>query len=291
MTHEITPLPSAASGAVATLSTICRRSAQGKKFRYTYIQHRHIFNAYYATTNTPSDTGEIRRTRDIIHYIEIYGGYVLKTQEPLHPRTLIVTDLERCVGCNRCIRVCPVETANLLHLDKDGSIKVRVDTTQCIACGACEHGARHYVDDCNAFLLDLRAGLPLNLIVAPSVRTHVPEWERLFSWLRACGVRLICDVSVSADICVWAHVRYMERNPSRRLITQPCPTIVAYCERSRHELLADLSPIHSPMLCTAIYLRHYAHVEGPIAALSPALPRPTNSRQQALSATTLPFLG
>ena len=28
-------------------------------------------------------------------------------------RKLITNDVEKCVGCNRCIRVCPVEEANI----------------------------------------------------------------------------------------------------------------------------------------------------------------------------------
>ena len=219
---------------------------------------------------------------------------MLKFQEDTHPRTLIVTDLEHCVDCNRCIRVCPVETASLIHLGKDGSIKVRVDSTQCIACGACvaacEHGARQYEDDCNAFLTELNNGAPLNLTVAPSVPTHIPEWERLFALLRTFGVRLICAVSVGADICVWAHVRYMERKPSCRLITHsPARPLWPIASVRGTNCWRVCRPSTAPCCAPPSICAITRMSTAPLPPCRPVLPRPTNSRQQALSATTSPF--
>jgi signal transduction histidine kinase/CheY-like chemotaxis protein/ferredoxin len=53
---------------------------------------------------------------------------------------------ENCTGCCRCVRVCPVETANVVYLDQAEDIKVRVsgDCVLCLACvAACPHGARY----------------------------------------------------------------------------------------------------------------------------------------------------
>lgn len=190
-------------------------------------------------------------------------------------RDVIRSDRELCVGCHRCARECPMEMANLTYLDETGQIKVRVDTDQCIACGACllvcEHNARHFEDDLDAFLAALDAGEKVSLIVAPAVRANIPSWEHLFSWFREMGVSCIFDVSFGADICTWAHLRHMEQRPGTPLITQPCPAIVSYCEIQKHELLSSLSPIHSPMACAAIYMRNQLKIEGTIAALSPCI--------------------
>lgn len=40
---------------------------------------------------------------------------------------LIVTKEEKCVGCNNCIRTCPVFDANIAYLDEQGKNKVRIN--------------------------------------------------------------------------------------------------------------------------------------------------------------------
>lgn len=45
---------------------------------------------------------------------------------------LIFTN-DACSGCNKCVRTCPVLTAN--NATETG--KVTVDSDMCIACGAC----------------------------------------------------------------------------------------------------------------------------------------------------------
>jgi len=168
-----------------------------------------------------------------------------------------------------------MEMANITYQDESDSIKVRIDHDKCITCGfcvsACKHDARYFVDDTEQFLYDLTLGVPISLIVAPSIRTNIPEFKKLFTLLKSMGVREIFDVSLGADICIWAHVKYIKENGAFPTITQPCPTIVRYCEIYQHELLPKLSPIHSPMACTSIFLREHQGLEDRIAALSPCM--------------------
>ena len=190
-------------------------------------------------------------------------------------KEIVRTKHDLCTGCNRCVRECPMETANITYIDEVGSIKVKIDYENCIACGrcifACKHGARQYEDDTARFFDDLSKGMPISLVAAPSVRTNIPEYKRLFTYLKTLGVRKIYDVSSGADICIWAHIRHIERNGLSPLITQPCPVIVAYCEMYRHDLLKYLSPVQSPIGCIAVYLKEYAGRSDDIAALTPCI--------------------
>ncbi|MCL1999825.1 MAG: ATP-binding protein [Planctomycetes bacterium] len=189
-------------------------------------------------------------------------------------RELIINDTLACVGCNRCIRFCPVEGANIAYSEED-AIKVEIDYLRCIACGscisACQHDSRSYYDDTERFLSDLRAGLPISMFAAPASRTNGENFGRLLTWLRRQGVRKIYDVSMGADICVWAHVRHIQKENPPSLITQPCPVVVNYILTHNHALLPYLSPIHSPMLCTAIFMRDYENINDQLAALSPCI--------------------
>jgi len=188
---------------------------------------------------------------------------------------IIKTKHEICTGCNRCVRGCPIETANITYLDEEDNIKVKVDYTQCVACGlciyTCHHNARYYVDDTERFFSDLASGVPISLIAAPSIQINIPEYKRLFSYLKKNGVEKIYDVSLGADICIWATIKHFEQSQSLRIINQSCPAIVSYCEMYRHDLLEYLSPVNSPMVCTAIYMKHYEQTGSKIAALSPCV--------------------
>ena len=190
-------------------------------------------------------------------------------------KEIVNTSRELCTGCNRCVRECPMEMANITYQDQAGNIKVKVDHAKCISCGrcvsACKHKARYYKDDTEQFFNDLSNGVPISLIAAPSIRTNIPDWKRLFTYLKRIGVKKIYDVSLGADICIWAHIRHIQQSGLTRLITQPCPSIVSYCEVYKHDLLKNLSPIHSPMACVAIYMKEYEGINDRIAALSPCM--------------------
>jgi len=193
-------------------------------------------------------------------------------------RKLITNDEEHCTGCNRCIRVCPTEGANIAYAAGDhdiGSVKVRVDNERCIACGACidtcRHGVRNYEDDTKRFISDLKSGVPISMFAAPANRASGSDGDRLLAWLRKIGVRKIYDVSLGADICTWAHIRFIQKEKPKSVITQPCPAIVNQILMHEDKLIKYLSPVHSPMLCTAVYMNKYDRVGDKIAALSPCI--------------------
>ena len=189
-------------------------------------------------------------------------------------RKLISSDDNTCVGCNRCVRVCPIEGACVTY-EHDNQIKVKINDDRCIACGACiwscRHDVRNYDDDTERFLYDLQNGVPISMFAAPAYRSGSIDGDGMLTWLRNLGVRKIYDVSLGADICTWAHVRYIQKNNPGPIITQPCPAIVNYILSHEQSLIKYLSPVHSPMLCTAIYMKKYDKVNDKIAALSPCI--------------------
>jgi len=186
-----------------------------------------------------------------------------------------------------------MELANNTFQDEAGIIKVKIDHEKCITCGrcisACKHKARYFTDDTALFFEDLKKGVPITIIAAPSIRTNIPGYKKLFTYLKQLGVSRIFDVSLGADICVWGHVRYIERNEQKRLITQPCPVIVSYCEVYRHDLLKWLSPVHGPMACLSIYLKEYLDINDRIAAISPCIAKSNEFRDTGLAQYNITF--
>lgn len=187
---------------------------------------------------------------------------------------VIMSDQTQCVGCNRCIRVCPVDEANVVKQTEQG-LTIDVNSDNCIICGrcidACQHQARDYRDDTEQFFADLDRGKAISVLAAPALQSNHENWGNLITYLKQRGVRKVYDVSLGADICTWAHIRYLEQTGPSPIITQPCPSIVNYILKYQADLAGNLSPIQSPMLCTAIYMTKYDGLTDSIAAISPCI--------------------
>ncbi len=181
---------------------------------------------------------------------------------------------EKCVGCNKCLTNCPVTGANIVYL-VDGNNKIKINTEKCIHCGkcikVCDHNARDFKDDTERFFQDLCNGKKISIIAAPSLIVNFDECKKLLGYLKNLGVNLIYDVSFGADITVWAYLRAMKKDNLNTMIAQPCPPIVNYIQKYQPELIDKLAPVHSPMMCTAIYMKKYANIDDDIAFLSPCV--------------------
>ena len=187
---------------------------------------------------------------------------------------LIFTN-ELCVGCNRCIGACSCQGANIVKNERGKNV-VQVDEERCIACGACfdvcEHKARSYNDDTERFFADLKKGEKISIILAPAFKAnYYNEYEAILGGLKEAGVNRILSVSYGADITSWAYIRYIQENNFMGGISQPCPAVVGYIEKYLPELLPKLMPIHSPMMCSAIYAKKYMGLKDKLAFISPCI--------------------
>jgi len=187
---------------------------------------------------------------------------------------IIYLNEEKCVGCNKCLSNCPVPGANIAYL-VDGNNKIKVNSEKCIHCGecirVCDHNARDYRDDTERFFKDLLSGKKLSVIAAPSLTVNFNEYKKILGYLKSLGVNFVYDVSFGADITVWSYIRTLEKENLNTIISQPCPSIVNYIQKYKPELAEKLAPVQSPMICTAIYMKKYAHINDDIAFLSPCI--------------------
>lgn len=182
---------------------------------------------------------------------------------------------DKCVGCNRCISVCPVIQANVV---KRTETETRIDVNReaCVNCGSCfdvcEHQAREYEDDTEAFFHALASGKRISIILAPAFIANYPDtYERVLGGLKRLGVNRMVSVSYGADITTWAYIKYITEKKFEGGISQPCPAVVNYIEKYIPELLPKLMPVHSPMMCTAVYLKKYENLTDELAFISPCI--------------------
>ncbi len=196
---------------------------------------------------------------------------------------------DKCIGCNACIRTCPVPNAN--HYD--GRV-VKVNPDECIQCGecikGCKHNARYYDDDLETLISLIKNKKRVSLIVAPAIKTALDgKWRHILKWLKDMGVHEVYDGSFGADICTYMHIKYIKQHPSAKIISQPCAAIVNYAEKHKPELLPCLSPVQSPLLCSAVYIRKYLHNDDILAALTPCIAKGDEFRNTGIISYNVTF--
>lgn len=188
---------------------------------------------------------------------------------------LIYTN-EKCIGCNKCISVCPVITANKAVKTEEGLQRIEVDGDKCIACGACfdacEHNAREFVDDTEEFFAALSKGEKISVLWAPAFAANYPnEYKKILGGLKKLGVNRMISVSFGADITTWGYIKYITEHNFQGGISQPCPAVVNYIEHYIPELIPKLVPVQSPLMCAAIYAKKYLKITDKLAFISPCI--------------------
>ena len=184
---------------------------------------------------------------------------------------------DKCVGCNKCIKVCSCLGACIsTEHNEEGASRIEVDPVKCIACGACfdacEHGAREYNDDTERFFADLAKGEKISVLIAPAFLANYPrEYESVLGGLKKLGVNRFISISFGADITTWAYIKYIQEHNYLGGISQPCPAVVGYIEKYTPELIPMLFPVQSPMMCGAIYARKEMGITDKLAFISPCI--------------------
>lgn len=186
---------------------------------------------------------------------------------------------EKCVGCNACIRACPINDANLAEMIH-GNLVISVNEKNCIHCGectkVCTHHARYFEDDTRQFFQDLNTRR-IAVLVTPAIKVAFRDtWPAVLRWLQSQrNVAGVYDVSFGADICTYMHLKAIKEKKVGKIISQPCAALTDYILKYKHHLIPYLSPIHSPILCAAIYFRKYCRITEPLAVLSPCIAKKT----------------
>ncbi len=177
---------------------------------------------------------------------------------------------DKCIGCNACIRACPIPSANT----SNGQV-VTVNNAECIQCGecikACQHDARYYDDDLDK-VLELIKTQNVSFVVAPAIKASMDgTWRHVLQWFKDQGVKEVYDGAFGADICTYMHIEYLKKHPESKIISQPCAAIVNYAEKHKPELIQSLSPVQSPLMCAAIYARKYLNNQDILVGVTPCI--------------------
>jgi signal transduction histidine kinase/iron only hydrogenase large subunit-like protein len=171
-------------------------------------------------------------------------------------RKLVYTVKDLCRVCYTCVRECPVKAIRII----DGQAEVLAD--RCIACGnctiVCKQGAKVYERSIDLVKRLFLTGTPVFALVAPS---FVAEFEEAMDpgpfvgMLKKLGFQEVYEVGMGADLVAREYETLMNRNPGRGYISSDCPAIVSFVEKYHPSLVGSLTPVVSPMVATARYIR------------------------------------
>lgn len=180
-----------------------------------------------------------------------------------------------CSSCRQCLRACPAAT-------EEGFLPARIAGSGCVDCGACitvcPRQAIGYQDDTALFFEELRKGTPISLLAAPAVYSQFAAAPQLLGFLKSLGVRSVYNVLLYADITIWAYAAVLRRNSGHGFIASPCAAVSGYIHNHMPALRRHLMPVHSPLLCAAIYLKKYRRVQERLAFLSPCIAKRAEMR-------------
>lgn len=168
--------------------------------------------------------------------------------------SIVFTNKAQCQDCNRCVRHCPVKAIKIENA------QASVVPERCIHCGTCvrecpQH-AKHFRNDIFKVKDMLEEGYPIIVSLAPSFAGTFKdnEWFKVPAILRELGFTLITETSMGAYFVAFETRKEYENSGNTRLATA-CPAVVSFIEKYHPDMIPYLSPVVSPMIAHAKYLR------------------------------------
>ena len=158
-----------------------------------------------------------------------------------------------CIGCSRCMKVCPTEAIRLT----DGKAVIMED--RCIDCGKC-----HAACPVDAIFIkqdDFKMvhEFPHSVALLPAVFLgQFPDdirVSRIYAALKDLGFRHVFEVESAAEIYVDVKHRYArEHEDDEPLISSFCPAIVRLIQIKYPSLVGNVIPVKAPLDLSAMYV-------------------------------------
>ncbi|MCU0620356.1 MAG: diguanylate cyclase [Gemmatimonadales bacterium] len=175
-------------------------------------------------------------------------------------------DVERCVACLACVRVCPTNAIEVLG----EAPLLRVVDESCIRCGACVPSCAHDAVLASGevgHVLELAASGGAALIVAPEVAAHFypATPEQVVNACYAAGFRVVSRGVLGDELVAGAYLRLWQEEPWGTLIRSTDPVVVEAITSRYPELVPYLAPVTTPPVAEARYLRGRYGADLPVA--------------------------
>ena len=170
-------------------------------------------------------------------------------------------DHDQCIGCSRCMKVCPTEAIRIRHG------KAHIQEHRCIDCGKCHETCPSKAIYVKQDDFEFIHHFPHSVALVPAVFLgQFPSdmrVSRIYAALKDVGFRHVFEVESSANIYADAKHKYAKENQDNLpLISSFCPAIVRMIQIRYPSLVDNIMPIKAPLDISAIYAIKKLQEEG-----------------------------
>ncbi len=190
----------------------------------------------------------------------------------------IFTAEAECQDCFKCVRQCPVKAICV----REGHASVIPEL--CIACGGCVqvcpvHAKKVRNDIGRVRCLMQDSKVPVYASLAPS---WVNEFRGLpaanmIAALRKLGFAGVSETALGAQIVSEASAAILRKTSSGLIISSACPVAVDFIRKYFPELAGNISPVLSPALSHAKFLRQQFGSEIKVVFIGPCIAKKNES--------------
>ncbi|MFH1657083.1 MAG: [FeFe] hydrogenase, group A [bacterium] len=186
----------------------------------------------------------------------------------------VVFDQTKCIGCENCLSVCPVD---FLEMNEQGKIKPSADKTKdCVNCGQCIihcpvgviEGAGEFEELENFFKDENKITV---VQFAPSIRTSIGEefglklgeiaTGQLVAGLKKLGFDYVFDTAAGADFTTMEEseelIERLAKNENLPAMSSCCPAWVKFLEFNYPEFVKNLCTSRSPQIVLGGIIKNY----------------------------------
>ena len=184
--------------------------------------------------------------------------------------------MEKCIGCTACVKACSnIAGQDILACEKKGKAHTAsgklLSDTHCISCGQCTLACakkaiteKFDIEEMKRVLKDKKkSGKILTCQFAPAIRINTAEalgvkpgeisTGKIITALKQFGFDYVFDTNFGADLTIVEEATELlhrindPENSVFPMLTSCCPAWVNYIEKSRPDLIPNLSSCRSPL--------------------------------------------
>jgi signal transduction histidine kinase/NAD-dependent dihydropyrimidine dehydrogenase PreA subunit len=200
---------------------------------------------------------------------------------------IVSTIPEKCKRCYTCVRECPAKAIKVEHG------QAAVIEERCIACGNCVKVCAQeakLIEDSTAEAKRMLAGPnPVFACLAPSFPAAFDGVKpgKIIAAIRKLGFSEVWEVAFGAELVGREYVKLFERaqRTGARVVSTPCPAIVAYVEKYMPSLHDALAPVVSPMIAVARAIRHRHGSGVHVVFIGPCIAKKNEIRDPCVAGT------
>lgn len=194
-----------------------------------------------------------------------------------------------CKNCYACARVCPV---NAIKIKNEHA---QVIKERCIVCGSCFKVCPQYAkiikSDVRKVKEYILSGDKVVVSIAPSFSAVFGDnSDKLQSGLKKLGFYCMEEAIYGVDLIEKLYENYANKEDDLCYITSFCPSVTSVIQKHYPELIKNLIPVVSPVVCHAKMIKKKYGIDTKVVFIGPCLSKKIEGSESESIDTVLTFI-